>query len=455
MIKRSNQKNSILADENILRLLLNLSAPATIGMITMALYNLVDTIFVGRGVGPLAIAGLAIVFPFQMLVLALGQMIGMGAASIISRSLGAEDKERAEKALANMILSTSVFGITLAVSGNIFLSPLLRAFGATEAIMPYSREYLQVILMGTVFHIFLISSNNVIRAEGRAAIAMGTMIVSAVLNIILDPVFIFVLKMGVRGAAIATVISQAVAAGYIIGFFKSGISELQLRQRFLKPDWEILREKFAIGLSAFVRQAAGSIFIIVVNHSLAYYGTDLTLAAFGVIHRLLRFTIMPVFGIAQGMQPIVGYNYGARRPALARKAISLATWGATIMAITGFILLFAFPATLIAIFTDNRELIATGSKALRIIVCVQPLIGVQIIGATTFQALGKALPSLFLSMSRQLLFLIPLLLILPRLLALNGVWLAFPLADIMSFFITLIILIPQLKKLLRPQQQVI
>jgi len=440
------KNNLILADENIIKLLFKLSMPATIGMFVMALYNIADTIFVGRGVGTLGIAGISIVFPFQMLMMAIGQMIGIGGASLISRSLGANNLKKANISLGNIYSSVLILGISLAFLGSLFIDPILRTFGATDTILPYSREYMQIILFGFVLMTFLMTSNNIIRAEGKAKIAMGTMIVSAVLNIIFDPIFIFGFKMGVRGAAIATVLSQTIAVIYIIYYFSSGRSILKFHFRNLRLDFSVLKEIFSIGISAFARQAAGSFLFIIINNNLAFYGGDVSIAAFGVIHRLLRFAIMPIFGIAQGFQPIAGFNYGAKLYKKTKKAIKYAIFGATGMSILGFLILIIFPATLMKIFTKDPNLISEGTYSLRLIVIALPVVGFQIIGATTFQAIGKALPSLLLSMSRQILFLIPLLLILPKFFHLLGIWIAFPIADSLSALITFVMLKKQLRE---------
>ncbi|OQX71250.1 MAG: MATE family efflux transporter, partial [Candidatus Cloacimonas sp. 4484_275] len=335
----------ILADDNIHRLLFKLSLPATVGMIVMALYNVVDTIFVGRGVGTLGIAGISIVFPFQMFVMAVGQMIGIGGASLISRNLGANNFQRAEKTLDNILLIVIITSLVLIVPSYLFMNTLLKTFGASAPIMPYAKDYLQIILAGTQFFIFLISFNNVIRAEGRAKIAMGTMIVSAILNTILDPIFIFGLKLGIRGAAIATVISQLISVIYVIYFFQSGKSILKFRK--LRFNVSIQKEIFAVGFSSFSRQVAASFLVIILNNSLAFYGSDISIAVFGIINRILRFIIMPIFGIAQGLQPIVGYNFGAKQFQKVIKAIKLAFIYGVAISTLGFIVLILFSKPII------------------------------------------------------------------------------------------------------------
>ncbi len=440
-------RREMLANEDIGTLLLKLSLPAAVGMLVQALYNVVDTIFVGRGVGVLAIAGMSVAFPIQMIVMAVAQAIGIGGASIISRSLGSNDMERAEKTMGNIIAMILIVTSAFMAAGLFFLEPILELFGATEAIMPHAVEYMRVILLGTIFFAFSMAINNVVRAEGNAMVAMTTMLISGGLNIILDPIFIFVLGMGIRGAAIATVIAQATTAIYLAYYILSGKSMLKLHASNLKLDGYIIKETFAIGASAFFRQVAGSIIMVILNNTLAIYGGDTSIAVYGVVNRLLTFVLMPLFGISQGFLPVVGFNYGAKNMDRVMQAIRLAILAATIISTSGFLLLFAFPAKLLQIFSDEPGLIEMGVPALRMIVLALPLVGFQIIGSSLYQALGKALPSLFLSMSRQILFLIPLVLILPIFLDLTGVWLAFPVADALSAIVTLILIIGEIKLL--------
>ena len=440
------KNNHILADDNIGKLLFRLSAPATLGMFVMALYNVVDTIFIGHSVGKLGIAGISIVFPFQMFVMAIGQTLGIGGASLISRSLGAGNIEKAEKTLGNVIFSVVIFGISLAIFGSFFIDKILLVFGATETILPYAREYMQIILFGTILFTFLMSSNNIIRSEGKAKVAMGTMIISAVLNIILDPIFIFSFKMGVRGAAIATVIAQFISVIYIVFFFCSGKSVLKFKLINLKFNIPILKEVFAIGASAFARQSAQSFLIIVLNNSLGLYGGDISIAVFGVVSKLIRFIIMPIFGIAQGLQPIAGFNYGAKQYGKAWKALKLALFSGVTISTLGSLLVISIPGTLMKIFTNDTLLINEGVHSLKIFILAFPLVGFQVVGATVFQAFGKAIPALFLSLSRQILFLIPLILILPGFFHLDGIWFAFPVSDVLATIVTLMMLYREKKR---------
>lgn len=429
-----------LGTESVGKLLLKLSTPAIIGMMVQTLYNIVDTIFIGQGVGPIGIAGLTIVFPIQMLIMALGMTIGVGGASIISRSLGAQNMERARLTLGNLFVLAISSSLVVAILGRILAVPLLRLFGATETILPYSLEYFNVILIGAVFLNFSIVGNSVIRAEGKAKIAMITMSVSAIINIILDPIFIFGFDMGIRGAAVATVISQMVMAGYLFYYFTSGKSIMTFTWRAIRLKADIVKETFAVGASSLARNSASSISAIIINNTLAMYGGDITIAVYGTMNRLFMFAFMPMFGIIQGMQPIVGYNYGARQYQRVIRAIKLANLTTTMVATVAFLCFMLIPGLLLRVFSSDAELIRVGTSAIRIMALAFPVIGVQVVGGSVYQSLGKALPALVLSMARQILFLIPLVVILPIFFGLTGVWLAFVFSDILAFAITYILL---------------
>ena len=437
--------HKMLGEEKIGRLLLNLSLPATIGMLVQAMYNFVDTIFVGKGVGSMGIAGISISLPVQIFVMAFAQMFGIGGASVISRSLGERDHKKARRAAGNVMVFSVAFGLVMTLLGQFFLDQLLIMLGASEAIIPYAREYLGIILLGSAFFSFGMAMNHVVRAEGKPKIAMAAMLISAVLNIILDPIFIFSLNMGIRGAALATVLSQAATSIYVLFYFLSGKSLLRVSLRSLIPEWRIMRETVSVGLSAFSRQVAGSVLAVVLNNSLVFYGGDIAVAVYGVINRLLMVFIMPMFGVNQGFLPIVGYNYGARKMRRARESVKLASAVTTMIALFSSIVMFLFARQLISIFTDETELIESTIYALRIVILATPTIGVQVIASGMFQALGKAVPALFLSLLRQIIILIPLILVIPRFLGINGIWISFPLADLIAFAISLVFYLRELK----------
>lgn len=440
-------RNYNLENEKMTKLLMRLSLPATIAMIVNALYNITDTIFIGRGIGYLGIGGLTIAFPVQMAIMAIAQMIGIGAASIISRSLGAKDIERADHVAGNSFLSVGILGITICVVGLTFIDPLLRIFGATDILLPYAKEYLQVIFVGSIYFPFAVSTNNLIRAEGNAKAAMVSMLIGTILNIILDYIFIFPLDMGIRGAALATILSQLVSVIFILVYIYGGHSSLKVKPHHLKPDWKIIREIITIGFPSFARQASGSIIAIIFNNSLAFYGGELAISIYGIVNRVTMFLFMPLFGVVQGMQPIAGFNYGAKRFDRVKEVVKLSIIVTTIFAAVGTLFGELFPSFIIGMFDDDPELIRNGAFALRVMISMIPIIGIQIIGAALFQSLGKAIPSLLLTLSRQVLFLIPLVLILPRIfgLGLLGIWIAVPIADVFATIITFFLLKKEMK----------
>ena len=447
--KPAQNRSDMLANEKIGRLLFKLSLPAIIGMMVNALYNMVDTIFVGRWVGTLAIGALAVAFPLQMLVHTTGQTIGAGGASIISRRMGAGNKEEAGLTLGNMLLMALIIGVAFLALGMIAIVPLLKLFGTTDAMMPYAIDYFQVFLLACPFLIMNMTCANAIIAEGNSKMAMLTMAMGAVLNIILDPIFIYVLEMGVRGAAIATTISIAATCLFLLSYFIRGKSEIPVGWRFMRIKFKMAGRILAIGSPSFAREGAMSVTIGLLNNALRIYGGDVAIATFGVIFRVFAFIFMPLMGLTIGLQPIVGFNYGARQFRRVKQSIQLASAVSTAASTFGFLILVLFPELIMRIFSNDPELIALGRNALRFTAIAVPLTGVQVIGGGVFQALGKPVQALLLSLSRQVLVLIPLVLIMPRLFGLNGVWLSFPVADTLSFLITLAFLITAVKHLPR------
>jgi putative MATE family efflux protein len=443
--KNMSNNNHILADTHVGKLLFKLSLPATTGMLVMALYNVVDTIFVGHGVGSLAIAGISIVFPIQIFVMALGQLLGIGAGSVVSRSIGENNLDKAQRVL-NTTFTTTIFVSVLLMSlGLIFTKQLLGLFGASPTIYPYAKEYYQIIIFASILFITAMSSNNILRAEGQAQAAMKTMIIGAVMNIILDPIFIFVFKMGIRGAALATVIAQLIAVMYVIRFLRSGKASLRLEKLHLRIDFPILKEITVIGMSSFLRNVAGSFLMALINNTLSGYGGDLAVAAYGIVQRVLRFFVMPIFGIAQGMQPIVGYNWGARRIELVNRVMRIAIASSTLLICVGFAAVELWAHLFVAVFTSDPALIKLAAHAMRTMFLAIPFVGFQAMSTTAFQALGKAGEAMILSLSREALFLIPLILVMPRFLGLDGVWYASPIADTLAFFLTLVLTLRLMK----------
>ena len=438
---------SVLDDNRIGRLLLKLSLPAFFGMAVMTLYNVVDTIFIGHYVGPLGIAGLSIVFPVQMLAMGIGQMMGMGGASLISRLIGGNNVPRAERALGNAMTTTVVLSAVIMIVGLSNTDFWCQLIGASETILPYARDYMQIILLGMFFMTTAMALNGLIRAEGNARVAMIGMVIGAVLNIILDAIFIIPLDMGIRGAALATVIAQLISVMYLLSYYFTGNSFLKIHSKNMILELSILKAILAIGIASFARTLAGSLSAIFVNRMLVTYGGDYAVSAFGIINRIMMFAIMPGIVIGQGLQPVLGFNYGAKRYDRALRAIEIAMAAATACCVIVFMFLYFAPESFIRIFTADNELIALGSYAAKRIFLALYLIGFVMVGSLVFQSIGKAVQSFITSISRAALFLIPLIFILPHFLQLDGVWLAFPIADALTFLLTLALLLPQIREL--------
>lgn len=417
-------------------LLIRYSAPAMVAMFVNSMYNLVDTIFVGQGVGTLALAALAVSWPVQMIVLAVAMTVGIGAASIISRSLGAGNQRRAERAAGTSLATVGVLAVAIAILGRMFLEPILTLFGASEAVLPYATDYLSVILLGSFFLAFSVCANSVARSEGNVKIAMTSMIIGAVVNVVLDPIFIFGLDMGVRGAAVATVIANICTFTFLCRYLLSGKSMLRIAWRDLIPDFGVLPEMFKIGSASFFQMVAGSLMIIPINAMVLQYGADVHLAILGVGNRISMFFFMPIFGLVQGLQPIIGFNYGARKISRVIEAVRKASLYATILSVLAFIILMTLTRPILSLFSRDAELISEGGFIVRILILFMPFVGFQMVGGSLFQALGKARPALILTLSRQVLVLFPLIVILPRYFGLNGLWASFPIADFVSTMLT-------------------
>jgi len=442
-----NQKQSVLDDERIGRLLLNLSLPAFFGMFVMTLYNVVDTIFIGHYVGPLGIAGLTIVFPLQMLSMGIGQLTGMGGASVVSRLIGAGNVPRAERAIGNALIMTTGLSVIITVIGLTNTDFWLRLMGASETILPYARDYMTIILSGTIFPTLAMAMNGLVRAEGNARVPMTGMIIGAALNIIFDAIFIILLGMGIKGAALATVISQLVSLLYFVRYYISGNSFLKMHSRNFIIEWDLLKSILAIGIASFSRMMAVSLSAIIVNTTLVKYGGDYAVSAFGIVNRIMMFAIMPGVVIGQGLQPILGFNYGARRYDRALQVIRLAIIAATAFCVIVFLVIYFIPQPFIRVFTADSELIALATYAAKFIFLAMPLVGIIMVGSLVFQSIGKATRSFVTAITRPVLFLIPLVFILPRFLQLEGVFWAFPAADALTVLLTMSLLIPQIREL--------
>ena len=438
--------NHILSDSNIPGLLFRQSLPAIIGMFVQGTYNFVDGAFVGKGIGELGIAGVTVVLPISIFILAIGSMLGIGGASLISRSIGAGNFRKAEDTVGTVFLFVLLFGAVFTTCGLIFIEPLLRLFGADNELMPYAVEYGRVIIAGSGFFAFAVSSNNLIRSEGHAKVAMGTMFVSAFVNIALDAFFIFVMKWGMMGVALATVIAQTSMAIYTFCFFLSGKSSVNLHWRNLHIKPDIIKSVFSVGISAFFRQFSSMILIIFLNRTLVKFGSNSSIAIIGAVNRIIMMILMPIFGLAQGLQPVAGFNYGAKRLKLVKQSLKYASIWAVSISTVGYIIIIVFPRYLISIFSSDPAMISEASSVLRTVCLVLPLVGFQVIGAAFFQAIGKAVPAFFLNISRQILFFIPVVSLLSRMYGLQGIWVSAPVSDILAFIVTLILILLQQRK---------
>jgi putative MATE family efflux protein len=433
-------------------LLLRFSAPAIVGMMAQALYNLIDRVFIGRALGSDGIAAIAVAFPFMLIVLAFGMLIGFGATAQISIRLGERRKADAERILGNAAVLLVIASLVMTVLGLLLLDPILKVFGASGPVLPLAGDYLRIIILGTIFQTISFGLNATIRGEGNPRIAMLSMLISVVLNIILAPIFIFVYHWGMKGAALATVLSQAVSAVWVVAYFLSGTSVLRFHARNLRLDWSICAGICVIGSPSFAMQLAASALQSILNQQLHAYGGDRAIAMMGILYALFMLIGMPIFGINQGAQPIIGYNYGACRFDRVKKTLEMAVLAATTLTVLGFAVMMLFPAQVIRIF-DPRDagLIALGTHTIRIAVAMLPLVGFQMVSSSYFQAVGKPREALLLLLSRQLLILIPAVLLLPLWFGLDGVWAALPTADLLSSLLTGTCLMLELRHLGRRQ----
>jgi putative MATE family efflux protein len=436
-----------MGEEKIGKLIWMFSLPAVIAMMVTALYNVVDSIFVGNGVGPIGLTAVTVAMPVMIVMMAFGMLIGIGATALISIRLGEKKVDVAEKILGNAVTLIVIASVLLTAIIILFLDPILIKLGATPEILPYAKKYTSIIAWGGIFQYIGFGLNNIIRGEGNPKLAMTTMIVSAVLNTILNPIFIFYFKLGISGSALATIISQAVSAIWILEYFVNKKSLVRLHAPNLKLDKQIVSGIFSIGLSPFLMQIAASVVVVMFNNSLLRYGGGIAVAAMGVINRVMLLILMPVFGINQGVQPIIGYNYGAKNYGRVKEALKKAIIYATAITTFGFIVIQVFDVYIIRIFNNNEQLVNLGSTGLKIFLFLLPLDGFQIVSANYFQAIGKPIYSIFLSLSRQVILLIPLIFILPLVWGLNGIWFAGLFSDFGSALLTGILLWVEVKKL--------
>lgn len=441
------ESTSNLGVEKIGKLLLQYSVPAIVATAAASIYNIIDRIFIGQGVGALAISGLAITFPLMNITAAFGAMVGVGASSMVSIRLGQNNKQSATQILGNALMLNVILGIAVSIITLIFLDPILFALGASDNTLSYAKEFMEIILLGNVFCQVYLGLNSIMRASGYPTKAMITSLVTVVINAILAPLFIFVFKWGIRGAALATVCAQIAGSLLVILHFTRRNSFLRFLPGCLKLKIEIIKDIISIGMSNFLMLIAGSAVISIINLSLSKYGGDYAVGAYGIINSIGNLGAMIVIGFNQGMQPIVGYNYGACNIARVIRAFRLTILFATCVTSCLFLLAEIFPSAIASAFTTDNKLIELTTIGMRLNLLMFSIVGFQMVTSNFFQSIGKAKISIFLSVSRQVLFLIPALLILPHFLGLNGVWLGSPTADITSSILTFIVLKWQIKKI--------
>ena len=436
-----------LGHEPIRRLVVRMATPSIIALLVHALYSVVDAIFVGRGVGTLGIAGIGVAFPTFLLVIAFGQLVGVGSSSVMSRALGRGDMKTAERALGSSICLVAILGLSLAAIGFLFGTQLMRFSGATSDVLPYAVSYITVILAGSAPFILMFALSSIVRAQGDPLRATAPILVAAVLNIALDALFIFVFHMGTAGAAYATILAQGIGVLYLAWYILRGKGPVRFHFRNLLLRANLAREIIGIGTSSFVRTISSSAAMVVINRVLGIHGGDMDIAVFSIVNRLLSFARMPIFGTVDGVLPIFGFNYGAQRMDRVQSAVWHGLGFAGLLAGFFWILFLLFPRTFLGMFSSDAALIARGASALRWIALVIPLFAVQAIVGGLYQALGRSTQALLISLLRGIILIIPCVLILSHFFGSTGVWIAFSVTDVLSALIILPMLSVELRRL--------
>ena len=430
---------------DIKKLLIKQSVPASIGILFMSINILIDTIFVGQWIGSLAIAAVSVVLPITFLISSLGMALGIGGSSIISRALGAEDKEKALLTFGNQLMMTILLAVLSVVVGLFYSDEVLLLFGANGAIKEPAKEFFMPVLYGVPFLALSMMGNTVIRAEGKPKFAMMAMIIPAFSNIILDIIFIKFLNLGMFGAALATSISYFMCFAFILWFFIYR-SELKPQLKHFLLQQKVVSEISSLGFVTFARQGVVAILSIILNHTLFTHGGEDSVAIYGIISRMLMFALFPILGVTQGFLPIAGYNYGAKLYIRVSESITTSIKWAAFLATIIFVVILVFASSIVTIFTTDAKIIAETPNALRIIFAASPIIAIQLIGAAYFQAAGKAIPALLLTLTKQGFFLIPLVLVLPNYYGIFGVWISFPIADVLATLVTAFFLRREMKR---------
>jgi len=440
-------KSKRLGSERVGKLLFDFSLPAIIGTATFGSTSIINTIFVGRGVGSLALTAISLSGPIFMIFMSVGMLVGIGSGALTSIRLGEGKTDEAERILGNAFFLFLSLAAVTALLGLTFIDPMLRAFGASRESLPLARDYIRILMAGVVLNYLTMGMNNLIRAEGNPNIAMLTLIIGALINVTLNYVFVFRLGVGIQGAALATIISQSVSSAWALAHFRPGHGTLVLRARNILPDRRIILSILPLGLPMFLMQLSGSLMGMVANNALGRNGGDVAIGAMGVIVSISMFLLMPIIGINQGSQPVFGYNFGARRFDRVKRALRLAIMAATIIATTGFLVVHLVPEPLIRLFNRDPGLVAVTEHGIRIFMAMFFLVGFQAVSANFFLSIGKPYLSIFLNLLRQVILFIPLVLILPSFFKLDGVWISGPISDALAVGITLIVLVVQYRRL--------
>lgn len=445
----NNSISNALGVDHIGKLLFQYSIPAIVGTVAASLYNIIDRIFIGHGVGPMAISGLALTFPLMNFTAAFGALVGAGASTLVSIRMGQRKNKEAILVLGNTLNLNIIIGLLVSIVTLLFLDKILYLLGASKETLPYARDFMQVILAGNVFNHIFLGLMNIMRSSGYPKKAMITTLLAVGCNLVLAPLFIFCFKWGIRGAALATVLAQLIGTVWVLIHFMNKNNTVHFQHGFFKLKQKIVIDIFSIGMANFLMLLCACLVTLVMNLSLVKYGGDYAIGAFGIIGSIANLFAMIVIGLNQGMQPISGYNYGARQFDRVIRVFRYTLLAGTGITIVGFLLAEIFPRQIAQAFTTNQNLINLSAEGLRINLMMFPIIGFQMVTTNFFQSIGKARISILLSLSRQVLFLIPALLIVPHFWGLRGVWGSGPIADFTASLVTLIVLQTQIKKVLR------
>lgn len=451
---KTNQFN-VLAEKPVGSLLMQYAIPAIVAMAASSVYNIVDGIFIGQGVGAEAIMGLALTGPLMSLTAAFGAMVGVGAATLMSVKLGQKDYGTAQKILGNVVIMNLTLGIVLGLLLLVFINPILRFFGASDVTLPYARNFMSIILVGNVVTHMYLGLNALLRSTNRPQKAMCATIGTVVLNCILAPIFIFVLGWGIRGAATATIMAQMIMLTWQLRLFSNKDELIHLNRSIIKLDVKIVKESLLVGLPQFLINLCACLVAAMMTRSLTTYGGDMAVGAFGICNRFILFIVMVVIGLNQGMQPIAGYNFGARRYDRVLGVLGKALIFGSVITLMGFVIGVFFPTPFVSVFAkDSPQLIKLSAHALSCMVMMFPIVGIQIVSTAFFQSIGYAPKSIFLSLTRQLIFLVPAIFILPHLYAdpLEGLWHAAPVADGLASVLAITLLVLQVKKFKKQMQ---